>query len=172
MSTRCIYTAGHGGWSVGELVKALYEAGVGCVVDVRSAPYSKRQPEFRKKPLEQRLAEAGLDYVYLGCELGGRPQDPDCYAAGTIDYATVRHKPFFRLGMARLLELFQRGVTPCLLCSEGKPWCCHRALLVGEILRDEGIAVQHILPDGSRLGQEAVMRHMDRGQGLLFDEPF
>jgi uncharacterized protein (DUF488 family) len=46
------------------------------IVDTRSSPYSKFAPQFDQAPLRRTLEEAGIKYLYLGAELGGRPADP------------------------------------------------------------------------------------------------
>ena len=71
-----IFTIGHGGRTLDEIVEQLRDKGVRFVVDVRSQPYSRYQPEFSRDALEKGLAGAGLRYIFMGNQLGGRPRRP------------------------------------------------------------------------------------------------
>ena len=167
-----VFTIGHGAHTRAALLEELARAQVQYVVDVRSAPYSRHQPEFSKESLERFLSENGVGYVFMGDLLGGRPKDDDCYTDGKVDYTKVRAKGFFRRGIARLLNAYRQGLNVCLLCSEGRPSDCHRAKLVGAALADEGIEVLHLLPDGTRRSQEEVIVELTDGQRSLLAEHF
>ena len=163
-----VYTIGHGGRTIDELVNLLRMHDVQFLIDVRSVPNSRHQPDFSKKPLEQTLLHHGLKYVFMGKELGGWPKDSACYTNGKVDYSKCRNKAFFRQGIDRLKMAFCQGYRVCLLCSEEKPWKCHRSRLIGAVLQDEGIDVRHILPDGTVGTQDDVIRELTGGQGDLF----
>ena len=62
---------------------------VTAVADVRAAPYSRFNPQFNRQPLAAALGERGIEYVFLGRELGGRSGDPSCYENGRIRYARL-----------------------------------------------------------------------------------
>src|SRR5437764_13972930 len=94
-----VFSIGYGGRTFEELAALLEEHEIGCLVDVRSAPYSRFRPEFSKQALEAALQERGIRYVFLGDALGGRPDAPDCYVDGKVDYARVREKEFYRRGI-------------------------------------------------------------------------
>lgn len=172
MSTGLIFSIGHGGRSLDEFLDQLRQVDVKFVIDVRSAPYSRYQPEFSREPLKRSLGQCGLKYVFMGDDLGGRPGDPDCYIDGKVDYGKCRTKDFFVRGIRRLHSAYDQGLRVCLLCSEGKPWQCHRSKLVGAALLDEGIEVLHLLPDGRVRTQEEVIRELTGGQADLFGEHF
>ncbi|MHB1039801.1 MAG: DUF488 domain-containing protein [Desulfobacteria bacterium] len=167
-----IFTIGHGNHSREDLLKQLTQTEVSFVVDVRSTPYSRYQPEFSRDALEHFLREHRLRYVFMGDLLGGRPQNDDCYTDGMVDYTKVRGKEFFVRGIARIKNAYEQGLSICLLCSEGQPSQCHRAKLVGAALSDEGINVTHLLPDGSRRSQAEVIAQITKGQCSLFAEHF
>src|SRR5271166_3609052 len=116
-------------------------AEIGVVVDVRSHPVS-RLPHFSRAELKQRLNAAGIGYIFLGLELGGRPR------GGVPDYERMAASPLFAEGLAKVEEMAAR-TRPALMCSEHEPLNCHRCLLVGRRLaeRDNGLA--HILRDGT-----------------------
>jgi uncharacterized protein (DUF488 family) len=165
-----IFSIGHGSHSRATFLKQVAEANVSYVVDVRSAPYSRYQPDFAREPLDQFLRQNNIRYVFMGDLLGGRPKDDDCYTDGKVDYTKTREKEFFARGIARLKSAYEQGFTICLLCSEGQPSQCHRAKLVSVALADEGLDVLHLLPDGSRRTQAEVIGELTHGQSSLFAE--
>ncbi len=57
------------------------------------------------------------------------------YTDGKVDYSKCRTKEFFRRGIERIRNAYNQGLRVCLLCSEGKPWQCHRSKLVGKVER-------------------------------------
>ena len=172
MSTGCIYTIGHGSRTTDDLLDRLRQVDVQFLIDVRSVPYSRYQPEFSKEPLQQLLAQHGLKYVFMGDDLGGRPKDPDCYINGKVDYHKCQTKDFFRRGIGWIRRVYEQGFRVCLLCSEGKPWQCHRSKLIGAALHDEGIEVLHLLPDGGNITQNEAIQELTGGQSDLFGQHF
>ena len=117
-------------------------------MDARSHPYSRHAPHFNARTLAANLAGDGIGYLFLGRELGGRPEGEEFYdAEGRVDYALVERSRPFLDGISRLEEEVQaRRVV--LLCSEENPAGCHRLLLVGRVLGQRGIVVRHIRGDG------------------------
>ncbi len=172
METGQVYSIGHGGWTPRDLVAQLRDLGIQLLIDVRSIPYSRHQPEYSKRPLQELLEHGGIRYLFLGNLLGGRPPDQDCYIDGKVDYTRCRTKDPFLRGIQRIRTAYQDGLRVVLLCSEGKPWHCHRSKLIGEALAEEGIQVLHILPDGTILTQEQVINRITRGQISLFEPRF
>ena len=119
--------------------------GIRQLVDVRSTPASRFHPQFNQKRLEASLNEQGIDYVYLGDRLGGRPSDPSCYPAAAIpakgknphpvpDFTEVMKRPWFQEGIQELLGLIPNKRT-AILCSEEDPAFCHREALIAAYLR-------------------------------------
>lgn len=172
MATGRVFTIGHGNHTREALLQRLTHAEVGYVVDVRSSPYSRFQPEFSREPLERFLHENRVRYMFMGDLLGGRPADEGCYTEGKVDYTKTRTKDFFVRGLTRLRSAHEQGLTICLICSEGQPSQCHRSKLLGVALAGEGIDVAHILPDGSHRTQAQVIAELTNGQGSLFTEHF
>lgn len=165
MAVNRVFTIGHGGRNFDEVVAQLRAIGVRFVVDVRSQPYSRYQPEFSRTALEQALATAGLRYIFMGNQLGGRPGDPSCYTEnGNVDYAECRQRDFFQEGIKRLLTACARGYSLALLCSEGDPANCHRSALIGNELYDCGLQVLHLMPDGSQKVHSEIMQRRTKGK--------
>ncbi|MXZ18867.1 MAG: DUF488 domain-containing protein [Rhodothermaceae bacterium] len=168
MSKFRVYTVGHGGRTVDEIVRQIRAKEIQFVIDVRSVPYSKYQPEFARKPLATALRNAGLKYGFMGHQLGGRPDDESCYDNNHVNYEKVRAMPFFKEGIARLRSACERNYIVCLLCAEANPTQCHRSGMIGEALVQEGIEVEHLLKDGSSRSQKEVMYERTGGQKELF----
>lgn len=165
---RPILTLGYGRRSVDELIRLLREAGITVLVDVRSAPYSKRRPELAKRAMEVWLPEMGVEYAFLGDRLGGRPEDPAAYVKDQLVPDRRWRHPDFRAGLDRLLRMTDGGALPCLLCAEEDPTRCHRFHLVGEALHRERVPVSHLLADGTIATHAEIREELDGPQLSLF----
>lgn len=164
-----IFTIGYGGRSLDDFLSLLEQFQVEYLVDVRSKPYSKFQPEFSAEALKRRLREAGIRYVFMGDRLGGRPDIPSCYTPdGRIDYTKLAGKEFYLNGINRLHKAWKGGHRIVLMCSEKKPEDCHRSKLIGRTLTEANIEVLHIDEEGKLLTQQAVMLRLTNGQLPLF----
>jgi uncharacterized protein (DUF488 family) len=144
-----IFTIGHSNHSAKKLAGLLKEHGIEVLVDARSRPYSGYAPHFNARDIEATLLGYGIEYLFLGLELGGRPEGEEFYdAEGRVNYALVERSQPFLDGIHRLeKEIQSRRVA--LLCSEEDPAGCHRRILVGWVLVERGITVRHIRGDGS-----------------------
>jgi uncharacterized protein (DUF488 family) len=150
-----LFTLGHSTHPVLRVIELLQQHGVTAVCDVRSRPYSRWNPQFNREAFGQALSDAGIAYVFLGKELGGRPEDPACYVDGHVDYGRVARTALFAEGMRRLAaEAGKHRVA--LVCAEKNPEDCHRALLVGREAQERGWTVKHILSDGGLATQDEV----------------
>lgn len=88
---RCtVLTIGHSTHSLDRFLKLLRQHKVTAVADVRFAPYSVFNPQFNREMLAGDLKEAGIDYVFLGNELGGRSKDPEFYEDGRVSYERLK----------------------------------------------------------------------------------
>ncbi len=166
-----IYTIGYGSRSIDEFIALLRENAVTSLVDVRTSPYSSFRPEFSREPLASTLDVAGIRYIFLGKELGGKPNSPDCYVDGKVDYGRLREKDFYKRGISRLLEALDQRYRIALMCSEGRPEDCHRSKLIGVSLSEAGIPLVHLDEEGARLGQDEVIARLTGGQLDLFGSP-
>lgn len=135
-----IYTIGHSNLTGDEFVLALRAFEIELVVDVRSTPFSRHNPQFNRDALQVVLQAAGIEYWFAGDSLGGRPNDSTCYRNGRlpepgsdflrlVDYAEVARRPWFRRGAERLNALARQSRT-AIMCSEENPNQCHRAHLI------------------------------------------
>ncbi len=143
-----ILTVGHSNHNWPRFLELLKSNGVEAVVDARSHPYSKFSPQFDCDSLRKSLAEAGIRYVPLGSQLGGRPKGEEYYDAhGHVLYDRVAVSDAFRQGIERL-KRGADGFVVALMCGEEDPAGCHRRLLIGRVLLEEGFTVDHIRGDG------------------------
>ncbi|MBM3155990.1 MAG: DUF488 domain-containing protein [Chloroflexi bacterium] len=143
-----IYTIGHSNHPPEVLVRLLKESAIEVVVDVRGNPASTWVTYATPQGLKQILKAAGIQYLYMGDLLGGRPDDAACYTeAGKADYRTMQQRASFREGLKRLVEVL-RKYRVSIMCAEEDPSSCHRHLLVGEGLRGEGTRILHIRGNG------------------------
>ena len=171
MASLAVWTIGHSTHPVDTLVELLRGQRIEVLADVRSAPYSRHNPQFRKETLRGSVEQAGLRYVWLGAELGGRPPEPEFYdAKGHARYDLVMRTERFGAGLERLLT-GAAAYRVAIMCSEEDPARCHRRLLVTRALVARGVEVRHVRGDGTVVteaelgGGEAA----DPGQAALFD---
>jgi len=162
-----IWTVGHSNHSQEHFIGLLREREIEFIVDVRSYPYSRFASHFNREELDPALRAAGIRYVFMGEELGGRPLDeahfdPDGHAL----YGLMAAQPSFVQGVERVLDGAGRGRL-AIMCSCGKPDDCHRRLLVGKVLADRGAELVHILPTGELRSETEVQIGI---QATLFGE--
>ena len=151
-----VLTIGHSTHALEAFIALLHRHRVSAVADVRSAPYSRFNPQYNRKPLTEALKVQGIRYVYLGRELGGRSDDPACYEDGRVRYDRVAAMESFRNGLDRVMDGAAR-YRVALMCAEKEPLDCHRTLLVAHALDERGIEVEHIHADGVTESHKAAM---------------
>jgi len=155
-----IYTIGHSNHPIERFLGLLQPHGITAVADVRSTPYSRFNPQFRREKLQAALAGVGIQYVFLGAELGARSSDPACYdASGRVSYDRLAKTELFRQGIDRLKAgMAEHRIS--LMCAEREPLDCHRTILVSRELVRDGVAVSHILGDGSLEAHDHAMQRL------------
>ena len=104
MNDRIIYTIGHSDNSIEGFISLLKQHGITAVADVRSAPYSRFHPHFNKDSLSSSLEKENIAYVFLGKELGARPDDSACYENGRVDFERLAERAEFKIGLERILK--------------------------------------------------------------------
>ena len=169
---RRIFTIGHGARPVDELIADLRSAGVRALIDVRTAPGSRRHPEFGRDALSTALASNGIEYEWRK-DLGGfrrpRPDSPNTAIRNETfrGYADHMSSGDFEAGLRKLEELAGSAPT-AVMCAEGDWRRCHRRL-IADVLVGRGWRVLHILA-GSR-----VERHQTTpfavGEGVAITYP-
>jgi uncharacterized protein (DUF488 family) len=155
-----IFTVGHSNHSEAVFLDLLRSQQIEAIADVRSAPYSRYNPQFDRETLKASLKDAGIQYAWLGKELGARSDDPACYLYGKVQYERLAATELFQSGLARVMD-GARSLRVALLCAEKEPLECHRFVLVARRLAAAGVEVRHLHADGS------VESHGDALERLL-----
>ncbi|MDR6477469.1 uncharacterized protein (DUF488 family) [Burkholderia sp. OAS925] len=149
--TRPFFTIGHSTRALSEFIGLLENSDVEVLVDVRSIPRSRTNPQFNRDTLPESLAPAHIDYVHLE-ELGGRrgrrkeegPSVNDYWTHPAFrNYADYAMTDAFQKGLAELRELGHRRRC-AIMCSEAVWWRCHRRIITDYLLM-HGEPVCHIL---------------------------
>ena len=143
-----VFTIGHSTHSLEHFLGLLKQHGIGAVCDVRSMPYSPRNPQFNRENIRQSLRDAEIAYVVLGRELGARSDDLACYEEARVQYDRLAKTEIFRSGLQRVRDGMKK-YRIALMCAEKDPLDCHRTILVSRQLDALGLRVQHILADGA-----------------------
>jgi uncharacterized protein (DUF488 family) len=165
-----IWTVGHSNHSFARFAELLRGETIESIVDVRSYPYSRVAPQFNREELAGALDVIGVRYVYLGEALGGRPSSEDDYDEhGHARYDRMAERPDFRTAIERIVSGC-RDRRLALMCSEARPTECHRRLLVGKVLAEQGVELRHILSDGVVQQEDSVSLTADDTQTSLFGE--
>jgi hypothetical protein len=159
-----IYTIGHGTRSVTELIKLLKQYEINYLVDIRSKPYSKYNPELNSNALKLALEKELIKYVFMGDLLGGLPNDECCYTSGKVDYEKLSKSELFLRGIDRIKNAYNQNLKISMMCSESKPHDCHRTKLVGTVLTNQNIKVSHINEKGNLISQEDAILLATGGQ--------
>jgi uncharacterized protein (DUF488 family) len=167
-----ILTIGHSTRPLDEFVELLRLNGVTLLVDVRTVPRSRRNPQFNQDSLPEALSAYDIGYLHLS-ELGGlrkaRRDSPNggWENASFRGYADYMQTPEFARAVERLIELAgQQQIA--LMCAEAVPWRCHRSL-IADALVVRGVAVDHILSRTSR--RPHVLRSFARVDGTRITYP-
>jgi uncharacterized protein (DUF488 family) len=127
--------------------------GIQQLVDVRTIPKSRRNPQFGQDQLAASLEQHGIRYIHQPGLGGLRHARKDSINTGWKNasfrgYADYMQTPAFAESLAKLIEL--GGAAPTvIMCAEAVPWRCHRSL-IADALAARGIDVEHILTATSR----------------------
>ncbi len=146
-----VYTIGHSTRSLDELTALLRTYGVSMLVDIRTVPRSRHNPQFNVDVLGGALRSRGIGYVHLAALGGLRHARKDSTNMGWRNasfrgYADYMQTPSFEEGLEELRALAARD-TVAIMCAEAVPWRCHRSL-VADALAARGATVEHIVGAG------------------------
>jgi len=133
-----IFTVGHSNKPVESFIELLTAADIGVLVDVRSVPWSRYNPQFNENALKIELRKVGIHYVSRGKNLGGKGENVDYEKA--LDDLKVRA---------------ESGERIAICCSEGHFKGCHRFTMLTPPLEDRGLDVVHIMWTGELLANSS-----------------
>ncbi|MER7236302.1 DUF488 domain-containing protein [Streptomyces olivaceus] len=171
MSQPHLVTFGHGTAGRSELAALLRDAGVAAVVDVRTAPGSRRDPDLLRERLARWLPEEGLGYRWER-RLGGfrkpAPDSPDVVwrNASFRGYAAHTRTPEFVAAMDELLAQAARERS-AVMCGEAVWWRCHRRLIADFAVLARDTPVDHLMHDGRLTPHSPTPGARLRPDGLL-----
>lgn len=154
-----LFTVGHSTRSLEEFLCLLAQNQVGAIADVRSSPYSRHMPHFNRDPLQAALKEHGIQYVFLGEELGARREEPECYVDGVAKYELIVKTTAFAKGLERIRNGSNK-FRIAMMCAEKDPLTCHRTILVARALKHE-YDIRHIV------SVDSVVTHAELERRLL-----
>jgi uncharacterized protein (DUF488 family) len=143
-----VCTIGHSNRSIEDFIGLLRQNGITCLLDIRTVPKSRHNPQFGQDQLAPSLADAGIEYRYLRGLGGLRRPRKDSENAGWRNtsfrgYADYMQTDEFAVNVDAVIEL--AGSRTCaLMCAEAVPWRCHRSL-VADALLVRGIPVDDII---------------------------
>lgn len=169
MNKFTIFSVGHSTHSFGTFIELLRSAEVNAVADVRSVPWSKHFPHFNRKELKEKLEAVGVQYRFFGKMLGGRPDDPSLFDGTVADYEAMAKSEDFAKGIVRVISGAKK-YNLTLMCSEHDPLDCHRCLLVGRELLQQGGIVKHILASGNVVTQQEIESYLLQNSGRFSDD--
>lgn len=148
-------TIGHSTHPIDEFTGLLREAKTSCLIDVRTLPGSRHNPQFNEENLAPSLNDSGIDYVRekrlgglrsskysLATEINGFWQNKSFHR-----YADYALSDDFQAGFDRLRDLIETGSRPAIMCAEAVWWRCHRRIITDRLLALQ-VPVGHVMPDG------------------------
>jgi uncharacterized protein (DUF488 family) len=145
-------TVGHGALPADAFAELLGGAEVRRLLDIRSYPGSRHNPQFGREEIERWLPEDGIEYSWMR-DLGGRrqPVEGSKHVALRNDafraYADHMETDAFLAGVDELLALADEELAS-VMCSETVWWRCHRRLLADHLVLLRGVEVLHLMHDG------------------------
>jgi uncharacterized protein (DUF488 family) len=143
-----IFTVGHSTKPIKEFLQLLQAHGVELLVDVRTVPRSRHNPQFEGDALAKSVRQAGMAYRHVK-DLGGlRKPKPDSVNSGWRNesfrgYADYMQTPEFAAAVEKLIVMAQT-MRVAVMCAEAVPWRCHRSL-IADALVVRGAPVEHIM---------------------------
>ena len=168
-----LYTIGHSNHPFSTLVGLLNDREIVNLVDVRTDPYSRYNPQFNKETLEYELPRQKIRYLYMGKVLGGKPDDPKLYKHRAprsgevdflheVDYQQIMRRDWFQAGIRELLDLTELDNT-AIMCSEEDPAECHRHHLIAKYIMESfpEVEVRHIRGDGNEFGAKSILKSVN-----------
>jgi len=168
-----IYTIGHSTHPAQEFVAILKAHHVEALVDIRTVPRSRHNPQFEGPTLAETLMAAGIEYQHMK-DLGGlrKPRPDTRNSAWRNDsfrgYADYMQTAPFAKALEELRELAQ-SKTAAIMCAESVPWRCHRNLVADAVVMLYSDTVRHIMSKTTaNQHKPSAMARVDNGQ-IVYD---
>jgi len=167
-----VLTVGHSTRTFDEFIRLLQAHGVSRVVDVRTVPRSRHNPQFNKASLPRALRKAGVRYVHLPGLGGLRHAKRDSLNVGWRNasfrgFADYMQTPEFEQSLQELIQLANKDRV-AVMCAEAVPWRCHRSLIADALLV-HGIRTEDIMSQTRR--QVHTLTPFARVRGIVITYP-
>jgi len=167
-----VLTIGHSTRTFEAFLRLLQSHGVEQVVDVRTIPRSRRNPQFNKETLPDALKAASIGYEHMAGLGGLRHAHADSVNTGWQNasfrgFADYMQTSEFAESLESLIALAKKKRI-AVMCAEAVPWRCHRSL-IADALTVRGIKVEHIM-SGVRL-QDHALTSFAQVEGLRITYP-
>lgn len=171
-SALVVFTVGHSSRSIEELVEILRAHGVERLIDVRTVPRSRHNPQFNRETLGKAMHNRRISYRHMKALGGLRHARADSINTGWRNasfrgFADYMQTPQFGEALDRLLELAKQKPT-AIMCAEAVPWRCHRSL-IADALTVRGYQVRDIMSAAS--ARPHLLNPMARVQGQELTYP-
>jgi len=169
-----VYTVGHSTRTLEQFITLLRSTGITLVVDIRTVPRSRHNPQFNAGTLPQSLKAVGIGYAHMAGLGGLRHVSRDSINTGWRNssfrgFADYMQTPAFPEALLELQTLANRQ-TVALMCAEAVPWRCHRSLIADALLV-RGIRVEHIIsPTSRRTHSLTPFAHVE-GERITYPSP-
>jgi uncharacterized protein (DUF488 family) len=152
-STSVVFTVGHSTRSIEEFIRLLKAHEVQELIDVRTIPRSRHNPQFNSDALSKSLKKGQISYVHMPALGGLRHTTKASVNTGWRNpsfrgYADYMLTPQFENALAELMQLAETRQS-AVMCAEAVPWRCHRSLIADALLV-RGVPVEHIISLTSR----------------------
>jgi uncharacterized protein (DUF488 family) len=166
-----VLTVGHSTLPIADFIELLQAHGVELLVDVRTVPRSRRNPQFNSGALADTLPGAGIKYVHMPGLGGLRKPRPDSVNSGWTNesfrgYADHMQSAEFGASLGQLMQLAAEHRL-AMMCAEAVPWRCHRSL-VADALTARGVAVEHIMTTARRQPHKVTSFARVEGQQVTY----
>ncbi len=152
-----IYTIGYTSFSIEDFILQLQLYNIHCLIDVRSNPIASEYYQiYSRNTLELILNKNKIYYRNYAREFGARQTDLSFYSNNQVDFRKFINSPNFIDGVEKIKKGIALGYNFALMCAEKDPINCHRAIMVGKGLKENGLSVKHILCDKSIITQQDI----------------
>ena len=133
LGTHQIYAIGYSTRPISDFIDLLKSHAIQMVIDVRTIPKSRHQPDYNQEDLKKALKIAKIGYRHLKVLGGLRRAKKDSVNTGWINpsfrgFADYMQTQDFQMGLEKLENIAQKKRC-VLMCAEGNPWRCHRSLI-------------------------------------------
>lgn len=174
MSTMQIYTIGHSNHPIEKFLSMLKSFDVEHLVDIRSLPRSRFNPQFNEKNLLASLAAQNITYTHLKSLGGMRTPNPDSVnlawtSQGLQAYADHMQSLEYQTALAKLIEIAKAKPT-AIMCAEKLPENCHRQLTADSLIIS-GFEVVHILSETSSKPHKLPSFAQVKGNQIIYPLP-